>query len=111
MDLIHETILEQGPFDGIFGFSQGASMIAAYLLEQATLHPGNRLPVRFAIFASPGPILATDPAYTERLEASPLRRPRTNCPPPQTCPHSRDTASREPSYYGSRAWLAALILP
>ncbi|KAL2786738.1 serine hydrolase-domain-containing protein [Aspergillus keveii] len=49
LDLIHHTFQTQGPFDGVFGFSQGASMVAAYLLEQAALHPAQNLPVKFGI--------------------------------------------------------------
>ncbi|KAL3496189.1 serine hydrolase FSH [Aspergillus germanicus] len=45
LDLIHYTFATEGPFDGVFGFSQGASMVAAYLLEQASLHPDRNLPV------------------------------------------------------------------
>ncbi|KAL4783122.1 serine hydrolase FSH [Aspergillus varians] len=67
LDLIHETIQREGPFDGVFGFSQGASVMAAYLLEQAALHPDTPLPVRFGIFCSPPPILATDPAYIQSV--------------------------------------------
>ncbi|KAL2813061.1 serine hydrolase FSH [Aspergillus cavernicola] len=67
LDLIHQTIMDRGPFDGVFGFSQGASIVAAYLLEQAELHPDKPLPVRFAIFCSSPPILAGDPEYIQRL--------------------------------------------
>ncbi|KAJ0419888.1 serine hydrolase FSH [Aspergillus carlsbadensis] len=70
IDLIHHTFATEGPFDGVFGFSQGASMAAAYLLEQATLYPDQPLPVRFGIFASPPPILATDPAYIDSVYGS-----------------------------------------
>ncbi|CEL08735.1 hypothetical protein ASPCAL11880 [Aspergillus calidoustus] len=70
LDLIHHTFTTEGPFDGVFGFSQGASMIAAYFLEQAALHPDQPLPVRFAIFASPPPILATDNGYVESAYGS-----------------------------------------
>jgi hypothetical protein len=42
-------------------------MIAAYLLEQAALHPDKPLPVKFGIFASPPPVLATDKRYIESV--------------------------------------------
>lgn len=61
--LVEETFNNQGPFDGVFGFSQGAAILFAYLLEQVTIYPEKPLPVRFGIFCSPVPILATDPAY------------------------------------------------
>jgi hypothetical protein len=41
-------------------------MIAAYFL----VHPDQPLPVRFAIFASPPPILATDNGYVESVYGS-----------------------------------------
>jgi len=65
MDLIHRTFAQEGPFDGIFGFSQGASMALAYLIEQQ--QASKPLPVKFGIFASPPPILATDTAYIQRM--------------------------------------------
>jgi hypothetical protein len=45
-------------------------MIAAYLLEQAALHPDQPLPVQFGIFASPPPILATDKSYIDSVYGS-----------------------------------------
>lgn len=61
--LVKETLASQGPFDGVFGFSQGAAVLLAYLLEQRAIYPGKRLPVRFGIFCSPVTLIATDPAY------------------------------------------------
>lgn len=68
--LIHQTFTNEGPFDGVFGFSQGSAVIAAYLLEQAALHPEKPLPVSFGIFCSTPPILSTDPAYIQRMYGS-----------------------------------------
>ncbi|KAL4914421.1 serine hydrolase FSH [Aspergillus aurantiobrunneus] len=62
-DQIHEVFQNEGPFDGVFGFSQGASVMLAYLIEQAARHPGKPLPVRFGVFCSPPPLIATDQAY------------------------------------------------
>ncbi|KAB8259714.1 serine hydrolase FSH [Aspergillus pseudonomiae] len=67
LDLIHETFQIEGPFDGVFGFSQGAAIIAAYLLEQADLYPSRPLPVRFGIFCCSTPILTADPDYIYNL--------------------------------------------
>jgi hypothetical protein len=61
--LVKEEFDSQGPFDGVFGFSQGAAVLLAYLLEQIAIYPEKPLPVRFGIFCSPVPILATDPDY------------------------------------------------
>ncbi|KAL2851545.1 hypothetical protein BJY01DRAFT_244880 [Aspergillus pseudoustus] len=65
MDLIHRTFAQEGPFDGVFGFSQGASTALAYLLEQQ--HASKQLPVKLGVFASPPPILATDSAYIQGM--------------------------------------------
>jgi hypothetical protein len=70
LDLIQHTFETQGPFDGVLGFSQGASMVAAYLLEQASLYPDKPLPAKFGIFASPPPILATGKGYIESVYGS-----------------------------------------
>ncbi|KAL3474779.1 serine hydrolase FSH [Aspergillus californicus] len=66
---IHETLTKEGPFtfNGVFGFSQGASMVAACLLDQKTQFPENPLPVQFGIFCSPVPFLATDRAYIDSV--------------------------------------------
>jgi hypothetical protein len=61
--LVKETFDRQGPFDGVFGFSQGASILLAYLLEHINKYPGKPLPVRFGIFCSSIPLLSTDPDY------------------------------------------------
>ncbi|KAL2697596.1 hypothetical protein AAEP93_011500 [Penicillium crustosum] len=61
--LVEEAFQNQGPFDGVFGFSQGASVLIAYLLEQIVTYPERPLPVRFGIFCSAVPIVATDPDY------------------------------------------------
>ncbi|OGM45004.1 hypothetical protein ABOM_005742 [Aspergillus bombycis] len=67
LDLIHEAFQSEGPFDGVFGFSQGASIIATYLLEQADLYPDRPLPVRFGIFCCSPPIVTADQAYIQNL--------------------------------------------
>ncbi|CAI7583995.1 unnamed protein product [Penicillium manginii] len=64
-DLVHKTFNEQGPFDGVLGFSQGASVLLAYLLEQIAKSPSKPLPIQFAVFCSPVPPLATTSAYCQ----------------------------------------------
>jgi hypothetical protein len=61
--LVNEAFHNQGPFDGVFGFSQGASVLISYLLEQIVTYPERPLPVRFGIFCSAVSIIATDPVY------------------------------------------------
>ena len=47
-------INEEGPFDGIIGYSQGASLAATYLLKCCQDHPSQPLPVKCAVFISGG---------------------------------------------------------
>ncbi|KAL4887854.1 serine hydrolase FSH [Aspergillus ambiguus] len=62
-DLIEEAIDEHGPFTGVLGFSQGAAIMASYVLEHAAAHPNEPLPFRFAIFCSPTIPCAADQSY------------------------------------------------
>lgn len=50
--LVDEIIEEEGPFDGVLGFSQGGSLALAYLFDHETKHPGQQPPFRFAILCS-----------------------------------------------------------
>jgi hypothetical protein len=61
--LVNETFESQGPFDGVLGFSQGAAILLAYLLQQMAAYPEKPVPVQFGIFCSATPIVATDPVY------------------------------------------------
>ncbi|KAJ5716038.1 uncharacterized protein N7483_013219 [Penicillium malachiteum] len=63
--LIDDTVASHGPFDGALGFSTGAALLAAYLLEKVHLFPGKPLPVQFAVFCSSIPPLSADPTYTK----------------------------------------------
>ncbi|GAT28019.1 hypothetical protein RIB2604_02500940 [Aspergillus luchuensis] len=45
-ELIDQALEDDGPFDGIFGFSQGASVAASYLLRNQDAH----LPFKCAVF-------------------------------------------------------------
>ena len=47
LDFVQETIDEEGPFDGVIGFSQGATLALALLLRHSTDHP---LDPPYAIF-------------------------------------------------------------
>lgn len=51
-DLINEIIAEEGPFDGVLGFSQGATVAASLLLQHAIDHPDTAPPFKFAVFFS-----------------------------------------------------------
>ena len=47
-------ITEEGPFDGVLGFSQGASLAATYLIQFGREYPSLPLPFKCAIFFSGG---------------------------------------------------------
>lgn len=53
-------ITSEGPFDGVIGYSQGASLAATYLLQLGMRHPGKALPFKCAIFFAGG--VPLDPA-------------------------------------------------
>ncbi|KAH6869416.1 DUF341 domain-containing protein [Thelonectria olida] len=48
--VLEETLEDQGPFDGIFGFSQGSSLTLSYLYQQQAA--GNPAAVKFACLFS-----------------------------------------------------------
>ncbi|PMD16305.1 hypothetical protein NA56DRAFT_708855 [Hyaloscypha hepaticicola] len=54
LDFVLDIIVEDGPFDGIMGFSQGAALALALLLRYATDHPLDPAYTicKFAIFFS-----------------------------------------------------------
>ncbi|RAK81974.1 uncharacterized protein BO72DRAFT_523861 [Aspergillus fijiensis CBS 313.89] len=68
--LIEEAIEENGPFDGVLGFSQGAAVIASFMLEHATTYPEEPGPFRFAIFCSPTIPCAADSVYNQAVYGS-----------------------------------------
>jgi len=69
-DLIDQEFKKNGPFDGVLGFSTGAALLAAYLLEKSALYPEQPLPVQFAIFCSTIPPISADSVYTEMVIGS-----------------------------------------
>jgi len=54
MEFVQDIIVEDGPFDGIMGFSQGAALALALLLQHSTDHPLDPAYAicKFAIFFS-----------------------------------------------------------
>ncbi|PWY89874.1 hypothetical protein BO70DRAFT_393073 [Aspergillus heteromorphus CBS 117.55] len=66
-DLIDDTIDEQGPFDGVLGFSQGAAIAVSYLLEHQAQQPDKPLPFRFAVFCSSTVPCAADRVYSQTV--------------------------------------------
>jgi predicted esterase len=53
LEFIDEVIQEDGPFDGVLGFSQGGSLAVAYMLQHEVDHPNEPQPFKWAcIFSS-----------------------------------------------------------
>ncbi|KKP03792.1 hypothetical protein THAR02_04122 [Trichoderma harzianum] len=51
VDLVKEVVLEEGPFDGVIGFSQGAAVAATVIAHETKLNPHQEL-FKVAIFLS-----------------------------------------------------------
>lgn len=61
-------ISEEGPFDGVLGFSQGAILAATYLIQFRLDYPSIPLPFKCAIFFSGG--IPVDPQALDQGELS-----------------------------------------
>ncbi|KAI0184479.1 putative polyketide synthase [Xylaria flabelliformis] len=76
---LQRYIEEEGPFDGIIGYSQGATLAATYLIRFAQLHPTTPLPFECAIFFSGGhPV---NPLLLDKGELRLLERQEDLSPP------------------------------
>lgn len=62
-DFLEEILDQEGPFDGVVGFSQGAEVIISYLLDLKRRDPLRSPPFRFAVFFSPVVAFSSDPDY------------------------------------------------
>jgi len=51
-ELVHEIIEEEGPFDGVIAFSQGAALALSMIIDQELNNPGDRPLFGFAAFFS-----------------------------------------------------------
>lgn len=65
LEYLQDFIKRVGPFDGVFGFSLGASLAIAYLLEQQ--QAGLASSFRFAVLFSPIFIASADDSFCETL--------------------------------------------
>lgn len=52
IDQLHTYIGEEGPFEGVIGFSQGAALLSTYLIQWNNTWPERPFPVQCAIFFS-----------------------------------------------------------
>ncbi|CEJ92558.1 Putative DUF341 domain-containing protein [[Torrubiella] hemipterigena] len=57
-EYLEEALEQEGPFDGVFGFSQGAALTLSYCYQQQAA--GNPLPFKFAILFSTAIPLSPD---------------------------------------------------
>ncbi|MCJ1396153.1 hypothetical protein MMC18_009042 [Xylographa bjoerkii] len=69
-DLLDDVVAEQGPFDGVLGFSQGGSLALTYLLQHEIQHPDAPPPFRFAILFSTIAAFSPDAAFGAEVLAS-----------------------------------------
>lgn len=71
LDRLEAYIEEEGPFEGVMAYSQGAGLAAMLLVRRQYLQPHKQLPFKCAIFFSP--VQVYDPvAYVERGEVNVL---------------------------------------
>jgi pimeloyl-ACP methyl ester carboxylesterase len=61
LDVLQDIIEEDGPFDGVIGFSQGAALAASLLLYHQLQTPQKPLPFKMAIFIAGGLPLSPSP--------------------------------------------------
>jgi len=64
-ELLTEVIEEEGPFDGVLGFSQGGSLAIAYLVQHEIDHPNEPAPFKFAAIFSSIISFTPDETYCE----------------------------------------------
>jgi pimeloyl-ACP methyl ester carboxylesterase len=64
---IDNFVKENGPFDGVLGFSLGSAMAISYILEHQRRSPGTQPPFSFAIFFSPIFVASADSHCYEDL--------------------------------------------
>ncbi|KAL4877348.1 serine hydrolase-domain-containing protein [Aspergillus karnatakaensis] len=68
-DLVKDVIEDDGPFDGVIGFSQGASLALSILYHHEIRHPDRPPPFRFAIFFCAVLSISPDPMFNADLVA------------------------------------------
>jgi hypothetical protein len=79
-ELVHEIIEEEGPFDGVIAFSQGAALALSMLMDQELNHPGNKPLFSFAALFSCPIVLSPD----TKLNRERLREATANTDEPES---------------------------
>jgi pimeloyl-ACP methyl ester carboxylesterase len=69
LTVLGEIIEEDGPFDGIIGFSQGAALAASFILSHQLDSPQKALPFKVAIFIAGGLPLSPSPTKGKDITA------------------------------------------
>lgn len=77
-ELVHEIIEDEGPFDGVIAFSQGAALALSLLMDQELNNPGTRPIFSFAALFSCPIVLSPD----TKLNRERLREATTNTDDP-----------------------------
>ncbi|KAI9927040.1 hypothetical protein MW887_003421 [Aspergillus wentii] len=68
-DLLYEVIADEGPFDGILGFSHGGTLASGFLIHHAKLYPQDPPLFRCAIFVNSLPPFRMNPGENPVLDA------------------------------------------
>ncbi|RAK74688.1 uncharacterized protein BO72DRAFT_470695 [Aspergillus fijiensis CBS 313.89] len=66
-DLVMDVIEAEGPFDGVIGFSQGASLALSILYHHEIIHPHRPPPFRFAVLFCAVLSISPDPMFNKDL--------------------------------------------
>lgn len=69
-DQLYTVIEEEGPFDGILGFSHGGTLAAGFLIQHAKRFPHDPPPVRCAIFINSLPPFRMNPGEKPVIDMS-----------------------------------------
>jgi hypothetical protein len=64
-DFFENVLDQEGPFDGVIGFSQGAEVVISYLWDSKRRDPLGSPPFRFAVLFSPVVAFSSDTSYCE----------------------------------------------
>lgn len=64
-ELLHQVIEEEGPFDGVLGFSQGAAVILSMIMHQELTYPNSPPLFNFAIFIACPIAFSPDPQFMQ----------------------------------------------
>ncbi|KAF2215725.1 hypothetical protein CERZMDRAFT_89976, partial [Cercospora zeae-maydis SCOH1-5] len=49
-ELLYDVIEDDGPFDGILGFSHGGTLASGFIMHHMAMRPSEPLPFRCALF-------------------------------------------------------------